>query len=247
MPAFEEEIREALDEGVKVNTSLGPKRLLGEGGKVTGVELRRCVCVFDECGAFNPSYADDADTVLEADQVILAVGQKPDLSLFSKGLKSGRAGTVEVDPVTLETSIPGIFAGGDVVFGASTVIEAIAAGKRASVSIDRYLKRQDINADRGAWAGRVRKPPKDGIAHWARYSMTPLPPAERLGNFREVRKAFDDDTARMESQRCMTCGSRPTIAYPEDCMVCLYCERDCPTHAIYVAPERSQPHMTPWD
>lgn len=247
MPAFEEEIREALEEGVKVSCALGPKRLLGKEGKVTGVELKRCLCVFDDTGAFNPSYADEADTVLEADQVILAVGQKPDLSVFSEGLKTGPAGTVEVNAVTLETSIPGIFAGGDVVFGASTVVEAIAAGKRASFSIDRFLKGQDLVSGRGARADRVRRPPKEGIAQWARYATASLPSDERADNFQEVRKTLDDNSARMESQRCMTCGSRPVIAYPDDCMVCLYCERDCPTQAIYVAPERLEPHMAPWD
>jgi NADPH-dependent glutamate synthase beta subunit-like oxidoreductase len=247
MPAFEEEVRQALEEGVKVATSLGPKRLLGDGGRVAGVELMRCVCVFDENGAFNPSYAEGADAVLEADQVILAVGQKPDLSLFSTGPKSAQGGTVEVDAVTLQTSVPGVFAGGDVVLGASTVVEAIAAGKRASVSIDRHIKGQDLRSGRTAIVGRVRKPPKDGIAQWARQAMALLPVDERAGNFREVKMTFDEDTARVESRRCLTCGSRPVIAYPGDCMLCLYCERDCPTQAIYVAPERTEPHMMPWD
>jgi NADPH-dependent glutamate synthase beta subunit-like oxidoreductase len=247
MPAFEEEILQALEEGVKVSASLGPKRLLGEAGKVTGIELMRCVRVFDEDGGFNPSYSDGVKTSLDADQVILAVGQKPDLSLFSDGPSVSRGGTVEVDGVTLQTSVPGIFAGGDVVLGASTVIEAVAAGRRASVSIDRYLKGEDLHSGRVATAGRVRKPPKDGIAQWTRQAMAFLPVNERERNFREVKMTFTEDTARVESQRCMTCGSRPIIAYPGDCMVCLYCERDCPTHAIYVAPERTEPHMMPWD
>jgi NADPH-dependent glutamate synthase beta subunit-like oxidoreductase len=247
MPAFEKEIAQALEEGVNISASLGPKRLLGDSGRVIGIELIRCARVFDDEGAFNPSYSEDVSTRLEADQVIVAVGQKPDLSLFSQGPNVSQEGTVEVDATTLQTSIPWIFAGGDVVLGASTVIEAIAAGKRASVSIDRYLKGEDLHAGRTAWAGRVRKPPKDGIAQWVRQETSVLPVDQRSGNFREVKMTFTEDTARAESQRCMTCGSRPVIAYPGDCMVCLFCERDCPTHAIYVAPERTEPHLMPWD
>ena len=248
MPAYEEEVRQALEEGVIINGSLAPRRILGENGKVTGVDLVRCVQVFDKNGRFNPSCDDQISMSLKADQVILAVGQRPDLSLFPDGVKMTEAGAVKVDPVTLETSMPGVFAGGDVVSsGASSVVEAIAAGKRASVSIDRYLKGEDLTSGRYAKPARVKKPPKEGIEPWARQTMPLLPVSERAGNFREVKIGFTEDAANLEAQRCMTCGSRAVITYPEDCMLCLYCERDCPVRAIYVSPEKTARPMMAWD
>jgi NADPH-dependent glutamate synthase beta subunit-like oxidoreductase len=240
MPAFEEEIRQALDEGVKVHTSWGPKRILGKDGKVTGIELMRCTRVFDDSHVFNPSFDDQTVTSLDAGQVILAIGQQPDLSLL--------AGSVlTANPLTMETGTSGIFAGGDVVSsGASSVIQAIAAGKRASVSIDRYLKGQALTVDDDQISPLVRKPPRDGIASWIRQTIPLLNIKERIGNFQEVKVGFDEQMVNREVQRCMTCGSRAVITYPEDCMICLYCERDCPMQAIYVSPEKTIGPILPW-
>jgi len=140
MPAHECEIREALTEGVALNVSWGPKEILGDGKKVTGVKFVRCVSVFDENGRFNPSFDETVTKVLEADTVILAIGQAPDLSFLREktDVLGGRA--IAVDPMTMETSLPGVFAGGDAVSGPATVIEAVAAGKIAAASIDRYLR-----------------------------------------------------------------------------------------------------------
>jgi len=140
MPAHEWEIREALTEGVDLNVSWGPKEILGDGKKVTGVKFVRCASVFDENGRFNPSFDETVTKVLEADTVILAIGQAPDLSFLKEktDVLGGRA--IAVDPMTMETSLPGVFAGGDAVSGPATVIEAVAAGKIAAASIDRYLR-----------------------------------------------------------------------------------------------------------
>ena len=143
MPAHEWEIREAVTEGVVLNVSWGPKKILGDGKKVTGVEFVRCVSVFDENGRFSPSFDETVAKVLEADTVILAIGQAPDLSFLGKEIDvlGGRA--IAVDPMTMETSLPGVFAGGDAVSGPATVIEAIAAGKIAAASINRYFRGAD--------------------------------------------------------------------------------------------------------
>jgi len=140
MPAHEWEIREALTEGVALNVSWGPKEILGDRKKVTGVKFVRCVSVFDENGRFNPSFDETVTKVLEGDTVILAIGQAPDLSFLREktDVLGGRA--IAVDPMTMETSLPGVFAGGDAVSGPATVIEAVAAGKIAAASIDRYLR-----------------------------------------------------------------------------------------------------------
>jgi len=240
MPAFEEEMKQALDEGIKIHASWGPKHILGKNGKVTGIVLMSCTQVFDDNHVFSPSFDDQTITSLDADQVILAIGQQPDLSLLPEHV-------LTVNPVTMQTGIAEIFAGGDVVSsGASSVVQAIAAGKRASVSIDRYLKGQPLTSDDDQKSPLVRKPPKDGITLWTRQTIPILNVKERIANFREVKGGFDEQMVNREAQRCMTCGSRAVITYPDDCMICLYCERDCPMQAIYVSPEKTIGPILPW-
>jgi NADPH-dependent glutamate synthase beta subunit-like oxidoreductase len=246
MPAFKEEIIQAIDEGVSIHNSWGPKKILGDGGKVTSIELVRCESVFDQRGRFCPSYDESVTKTIEADTIILAIGQAADFSLIPQDLKLTQGGTVQVDPISLETTFPGIFAGGDIVSGPASVVEAIAAGKRASVSIDRYLKKQDLKAGRYFSPKRVQNPPQDGIEKQARNQTNLLPVKDRNGNFKEVKMGFKEDTANLEAQRCMTCGSRAIISYVDDCQLCLYCERDCPQKAIYVSPEKKVIPLMPW-
>jgi len=116
-----------------------------------------CRSVYDVRRQFCPSYDEGVTTTIQADTVILAIGQAADLSLMPPGLHTSKAGAVQVDPITLETSLPGVFAGGDVVSGPASVVGAIAAGRRAADSIDRYLKGGDLKAGRYLLAKRVRK------------------------------------------------------------------------------------------
>jgi len=143
MPAHEWEIQDAVEEGVIINATWGPKKILGNGKNVTGVKFIRCVSVFDENGWFNPSYDDTKSKVIEADTVILAIGQRPDLSLFGNKIDVLGSRLIESDPITMETKMPGLFVGGDAATGPATVIEAIAAGKIAAESINRYLSDGD--------------------------------------------------------------------------------------------------------
>jgi len=248
MPAFQDEIRQAVDEGVRINASWGPKRILVDGGKVAGIELVRCISVFDGAGRFSPSFNEQEKKMINADMIILAIGQVPDLSLIPKGMKISQDSTIQIDPITLETNLPGIFAGGDVATkGSSTsVVEAISAGRRASVSIDRYLKGEDLKAGRFMKPDRVKKPPREGIQNMARQQTPELPVSQRGANFKEVKIGFNEDRAHLEAQRCMTCGSRAVIKYVEDCQLCLYCERDCPQKAIYVSPEKKEEPLLAW-
>jgi NADPH-dependent glutamate synthase beta subunit-like oxidoreductase len=139
IPAHEWEIQEALMEGVTLNVSCGPKKILGDGKRVTGVELMRCVSVFDIEGRFKPSFQETSIKVLEADTVILAIGQTPDLSFLGEKVEV-LGNTIAVNPVTMETNLPGVFAGGDSVSGPASVIEAMVAGKLVAASIDLYLR-----------------------------------------------------------------------------------------------------------
>ena len=139
MPAHEWEIQEIIADGVAVNPSSGPRAILGDGGSVKGVEFVRCVSVIDADGRFNPVYDEKKVQTVEADMVITAIGQAPDLSFLNGDVGVFR-GAVQVDPYTMETDLPGVFAGGDASSGTASLIEAITDGKKAAGSIRRYLQ-----------------------------------------------------------------------------------------------------------
>jgi len=145
MPANPWEIQEAEKEGVKIQFLLAPKKILGKDGHVTGMEcLRMELGETDETGRRRPVPVEGSELVTEWDMIILAIGETPDLSNLPKEIETADGKTIIVDPVTMETSLPGVFAGGDVVSGPATVIEAIAAGKRAAIAIERYLRGETV-------------------------------------------------------------------------------------------------------
>ncbi len=159
MPAYPEEVEATLEEGIKIRNGWGPRRILGNGS-VTGIELKRCTRVFDENKRFSPVYDEQQRLSLEADQIIVAIGQTSDEE-FVKHIGAATQGRYfKADPVTLETSLDGVFAGGDAVSGPKSVIEAVAAGKRAA-EIHRTLperqgpRRAAVREHHQAGAGRA--------------------------------------------------------------------------------------------
>jgi len=145
MPANPWEAKEAESEGVKISFLASPTKILGENEQVTAIEcVRMELGEPDETGRRRPTSIEDSEFTIELDTVILAIGESPDLSFLPEEIEVSEQNTVLVDPVTMKTSLPGLFAGGDVVSGPATVIEAIAAGKRAALSIHRYLKGEDL-------------------------------------------------------------------------------------------------------
>jgi NADPH-dependent glutamate synthase beta subunit-like oxidoreductase/ferredoxin len=142
MPAHEWEIDEIVSDGVEVNPSWGPQKIQGDGKKVTAVEFAFCKSVFDKDKKFNPVFDEKKHQLIEADTVITAIGQGPDLSFLNDSINTAR-GVVQVDPYTMETNLPNVFAGGDAVAGTASLIEAITAGKTAAKSIINYLNGVD--------------------------------------------------------------------------------------------------------
>lgn len=218
MPANPWEIKMALEEGVKVMPSWGPKRIVGNNGKVTGIELVGCISVFDDQGKFNPTFDDTIQTV-EADQVILAIGQTTDLSCLSgDGTCKIDKDLITIDPESQETDISGVFAGGDVTSGPGIIIEAIAAGKRAARAIDKYLG-GDGNivssftqkADTEGYDGKREK----GFADIMRIGTPALPLSERQDGFKEVDLCFEDADAAKEACRCLQCDLEFSLCSPE--------------------------------
>lgn len=217
MPAFKWEVEQVLEEGIPILNSYGIKKILGDGKQLTGVELIRCVSVFDQDGKFNPSY-DEADTrTLKTDMVILAVGQAPDSATPSSlGIQVSEMGTIKVNASTMETNIQEVFACGDVVLGPKSIVEAIASGRKAAQAIDKYLGGNG-NVDEqlvtvrkpNPWLGR-----EEDFAFRHRAKMPTLSVERRRGNFAEVELGFDEKTALEEAKRCLRCDLRLQIAQP---------------------------------
>ena len=151
MPAMKseqgrEELEVAREESVSFIPSWGPKRIIVRDGKAVGIELVRCTRVFDDTGRFKPEFDESQRRTLEADTIILAIGQAPDLSFLKPedGVETTPAGSLKIDPVTLATNIPGVFGGGDAAFPPSLLITCAQQGKLAARSIDAYLHGETI-------------------------------------------------------------------------------------------------------
>jgi NADPH-dependent glutamate synthase beta subunit-like oxidoreductase len=210
MQAHGWEIQGALAEGVRLVPSWGPHRVLRDNGRVTGMEIIHCVSAFDDQGAFNPEF-DDVKKTIEGDEVILAVGQAPDLSFLGKGSPiATKDGLILVKEATLETGMRGVYAGGDVAAPAGTIIHAVAAGRKAAASIDKALGGTgDIDEklfERGAPSPYLGR--DEGFAGWRRGVVPELDPGLRHRGFEEVSLGYGDEEAKREAKRCFQCDLR---------------------------------------
>jgi NADPH-dependent glutamate synthase beta subunit-like oxidoreductase len=209
MPANRWEVEQAINEGVKLMPSWGPSRVLGTDGKVSGIELVRCTSVFDAEGNFSPTFDDNTKAKVEVEQVILSIGQTTDLSFVDpEGLLKLERGLIVVDQDTQETGMPGVFAGGDVTKLPGIVIEAIATGRRAASSIDRFLG-GDGNIEETLWQRPAPEPytgKRDkGFADQGRVEMPKIPVSETHHSFAEVELGLDAEQATREAKRCLQC------------------------------------------
>lgn len=221
MPAYEDEIRQAIDEGVIINCSWGVKRILGNSNGVSGIDCIRCASVFDDEGKFNPTYIEAEKKSFEVDVLVVAIGQAPDLSFLRKGsrVQSTSAGTIKVNKSNLETDMDGVFAAGDAESGPGTVVEAITAGRKAAAAIDKHLGGSGIIDEKlveieepSPWLG-----PGDGFVDIGSVQMPYLPPKQRLSGFAEVELGLSEAMAIREANRCLRCQLRiqiPLITTP---------------------------------
>ena len=214
MPANDEEIQEAEHERVRILYLVAPTRVVARNGKVQGLECQRMeLGDFDATGRRRPVPMKGSEFILEADWVIPAIGYIPDLSCLPQGngFQTTKANTLAVDPLTMATHIPGVFAGGDAVTGPSTVVEAMAGGYRAAVSIDRFLKGRDLYQNRVYEPLRRAEVPKseeggeEGEAAKPRAPMPAMAADRRVCTFEEVNLGFDEETAVREAKRCLRC------------------------------------------
>lgn len=236
-----EEFDEARNEGVAFLPRRGPRAFLGEG-RLRGVELRSVLSVFDANGRFAPRYDDDDVVTLEADACILAIGQAPDLSFLrpEDGVELAPSGTIRVDPTTLATSAPGVFAGGDVAFGPRNLIEAVANGKRAARSIHEHLARGQARVQTTLEIEKIHTPDYRMVAGFEildRETPPTLDVGRRTG-IAEVETGYDEAAARRQAARCLVCHVQ-TIYDPEACVLCGRCVDVCPEYCLAIVPFES--------
>ncbi|MFA5073616.1 MAG: FAD-dependent oxidoreductase [Nitrospirota bacterium] len=234
MPAYSWELEQVHEEGIVIDNSWGVNRVLVQNGVVTGIEVKCCTSVFDAKKRFNPEYDACQLSSFDADTIIFAIGMKVD-PLFANGvlgldlLPDNR---IKTDPSTLQTSMKPVFAGGDAVSGPSTIIQAIASGAQAAVSIDRFLKGEDLYANREKVAER-NKAVKDlaRVKRLKRVRMPQLPVAAREANFHEIDLGLSEDQAVYEASRCLSCSV---------CSECMMCVSACEAKAIHHEMESEQ-------
>ncbi len=231
----QEEFHEAHKEGVTFHPSRSARRFIGENGRLKKVELRGVSRVFDENGRFNPEFDDSVSEILEADSVVLAIGQQADLSFLKPedNVDLTPAGVIKVDPKTLATSAPGLFAGGDVAFGPRNLIEAVANGKQAALSVDDYLRGPGSTTH---FKLRVEKIPTYSYRMAEDYEKCereapPTVSLDRRTGISEVESGYDEEEARLQAERCLACHIQ-TIYDPQKCVLCNRCVDVCPESCL---------------
>ncbi len=243
MPAVEEEIDEALREGLRIHPSLGPKKFVERNGKITGLETIRCTSVFDERHRFNPVFEPGTESIIECDTAILAIGQTSDLSFLAPadGVETTRQGLILVDPETLMSSAPGIFAAGDIAFGPRLIISATADGKKAAEQIDRYLQ-GDKWKPKPRYVQITVLDHMDMAARYDEYSRLAVPTIalERRTGITEVETGYTEEQARMEASRCLRCWINTIFdgneAEGTECILCGGCVDVCPENCLSLVP-----------
>ncbi|MGV8074325.1 MAG: FAD-dependent oxidoreductase [Syntrophobacteraceae bacterium] len=234
MPALPEEIEEAASENIRINNSWGPKRIIAENGKATGIEFKRCTSVMDAGGRFAPQY-DDKDTItVKADYVLVSVGQSIHWGNLLEGANVvlNPDKTAQADGFTYATAQEDVFVGGDAYSGPKYAIDAIAAGKQGADSLHRFVwEGHDLIL------GRDRREyhsiDKDNLLIGG-YDTTPRQrPIQKPGaeiTFKDARQTFSDEQIKEETKRCLSCGA----AYVDEtrCLGCGLCTTRCKFEAI---------------
>ena len=236
MPASEEEIAEAAEEGISLNCGWGPKEILTENGKVTGIVFKRCVSVWDESGRFSPTY-DEADTkTVPCDRVFLSIGQSIQWGSLLEDTKVelGRDNGAKADSLTYQTAEADIFVGGDVYTGPKFAIDAIAAGREGAISIHRFVRPHS-----SLTIGRNRRDfvalDKENIRVESYDNSSRQIPGkdasiDHKNSFRDARLPFTEEQVKAETARCLGCGA--SVVDPNKCIGCGVCTTKCAFNAI---------------
>ena len=238
MPASEEEIAEALEEGIELNCGWGPKEVLEEDGKVVGVVFKKCIRVLDEQGRFSPEYDEEQTVTIPCKHVIFSVGQAIEWGnmLDNLDLKRRPNGGALADKLTYQTSEPDIFVGGDVYTGPKFAIDAIAAGREGAISLHRY-----VHENCTLTIGRNRRDfvelDKNNISVDSYDTSKRQIPAKadekaQAATFRDLSHSLTEEQVKAETSRCLSCGA--SVVDPNKCIGCGVCTTKCVFDAIHL-------------
>ena len=238
MPASKEEIAEALEEGIELNCGWGPKEVLEENGKVTGVVFKKCTRVLDEQGRFSPEYDEEQTVTIPCKHVIFSVGQAIEWGnmLDNLDLKRRPNGGALADKLTYQTSEPDIFVGGDVYTGPRFAIDAIAAGREGAISLHRY-----VHENCTLTIGRNRRDfvelDKNNISVDSYDTSKRQIPAKadekaQAATFRDLSHSLTEEQVKAETSRCLSCGA--SVVDPNKCIGCGVCTTKCVFDAIHL-------------
>ena len=236
MPALDEEVEEAEAEGIAICNGWGPKRILTENGKVTGVEFKKCVSVFDKDGRFAPVYDENETQTVAADAVLVSIGQSIQWGGLLEGTKveTGRGGTAKADSLTYQTAQPDVFVGGDVFTGPKFAIHAIAAGKEGAISIHRFVQPGQsltLGRDRREYHAFDKKNVVvEGFDNTPRQKVGHTQDSKK--SFKDSRLTFTEEQMKKETQRCLGCGAVQVDTYM--CVGCGQCTTKCKFDAIHL-------------
>ena len=226
MPALKEEIEAAEKEGIKITYLTAPTRVIEEAGKIKAIEcIKMKLGEPDSSGRRRPIPIPGTEHQIPTQQLIVAIGQRPDTELLSSfGVELNPNGTIKVDPITYETSIKGVFAGGDVQTGPDIAIRAISAGMEAAESIKRYINKEDLKEGREKeQKSENLRPIPEKESKKKRTSVAEIPLEQRKTSFREVELGYTEQIAQKEAERCINCGY---------CCECFQCVEVCKAEAI---------------
>ena len=221
MPSRPEEIEACQEEGIPLNTLTQPVRFISENGQVKAIEcIKTRLTDPDGSGRRSPAPIAGSEFTMKVDAVIKALGQEADWSCLTPECACTLTGwgTMKVDPLTLQSDDPDIFAGGDAARGPKSVIEAIADGRQAALSIDRFIRGENLRLGRDVELKAITEPQKEKYNPAARAKMPHLEPQARVKNFDEVEQGFTEELVAQEAGRCITCGSCCVQACPWNIM-----------------------------
>ena len=236
MPASNEEIEEAEEEGVVMNCGWGPKEILSENGKVTGIVLKKCLSVKDADGRFNPKYDENDTITVPCKHVFLSVGQSIEWGSLLVGSKVelGRGNGAVADALTYQTAEPDIFVGGDVYTGPRFAIDAIAAGKQGAISIHRFVQPHSsltIGRNRNDFIELDKNDIKvENYDNSSRQIPGTNQSIDAKKSFRDAKLTFTEEQVKAETARCLGCGA--SVVDPNKCIGCGICTTKCEFDAI---------------
>jgi NADPH-dependent glutamate synthase beta subunit-like oxidoreductase/NAD-dependent dihydropyrimidine dehydrogenase PreA subunit len=236
MPALEEEIEETLSEGIAINNSWGPKRIITENGHVVAIEFKKCISVFDKNKRFNPNYDEKNTITVKADTILLSIGQSIDWGnlILDSNIELNPNNTIKADSFTYQTGEADVFAGGDAFTGPRFAIDAIAAGKEGAISIHRYVQEGQslvIGRDRKDYRSLDKENIElEGYDNIPRQKACHADGTKSKVTFKDLRCTFTEEQMKKETERCLSCGA--TVVEEFLCVGCGACTTKCKFDAI---------------